>query len=46
VEVIPDALLICVPTPELLLKFADANNSYGLTEQADSIFTDLPSISV
>ncbi|OYQ64159.1 hypothetical protein B9G53_13395 [Pseudanabaena sp. SR411] len=46
VEVIPDALLICVPTPELLLKFVDANNSYGLTEQADGISTDRPSISV
>ena len=53
VEVVPNALLICVPTPELLLKFADENNSYGLpyglpydlTEQSGSIFSDRPSIS-
>ena len=49
VEVVPNALLICVPTPELPLKFADENNSYGLpydlTEQSGSIFSDRPSIS-
>ena len=33
VEVIPEALWICVPTPELLAKFADQNNTYGLTIQ-------------
>lgn len=41
VEVIPEALWICVPTPELLLKFADENNSYGSTQQADSVSTDI-----
>ena len=46
VEVVPDALLICIPTPELIAKFADESNSRGLTQQADSVFTDRPSISV
>ena len=32
VEVVPDALLICVPTPELLLQFAEESNSYDLTD--------------
>ena len=46
VEVIPKALWICVPTPELLAKFADESNSHGLTQQADSISIDRPSITV
>ena len=46
VEVIPKALWICVPTPELLAKFADESNSHGLTQQADSISIDRPSIKV
>ena len=37
VEVIPEALWICVPTPDLLAEFADESNSHGLTQQADSI---------
>jgi hypothetical protein len=46
VEVVPNALLICVPTPELLLKFADSYGlPYDLTEQSGSIFSDRPSIS-
>ena len=43
VEVVPKALWICVPTPKLLAKFADESNSYGLTQQADSISIDRPS---
>ena len=46
VEVIPEALWICVPTPKLLSKFAVESNSQGLTQQADSVFTDRPSNSV
>ena len=46
VEVIPEALWICVPTPELLAKFADESNSHSLTQQADSISIDRPSITV
>ena len=46
VEVIPEALWICVPTPELLAKFADASNSHSFTQQADNVSTDRPSISV
>ena len=43
VEVVPKALWICVPTPKLLAKFAEESNSYGLTQQADSISIDHPS---
>lgn len=46
VEVIPEAIWICVPTPELLAKFADESNSHGLTQQTDSVSTSCPSISV
>jgi diacylglycerol kinase (ATP) len=46
VEVVPDALLIYVPTPELLLKFANSNNTYGLPDQAVGLFLDYPSIFV
>jgi diacylglycerol kinase (ATP) len=36
VKVIPKALWICVPTPELLAKFADASSSPGLTQQSEN----------
>lgn len=36
VEVIPRAIWICVPTPELLAKFADESSSLSLTQQAKS----------
>lgn len=45
VEVVPEALLICVPTPELLAKFAESNNSHGWTQQAETVSTDWPSMS-
>jgi len=35
VEVIPGALWICVPTPELLAKFADESGSPGVTQQSE-----------
>jgi diacylglycerol kinase (ATP) len=46
VEVVPEALSICVPTPELLAKFADESDRHGLTQQTDTVFTDWPSMSV
>lgn len=46
VEVIPDALWMCVPTPELVAKFADKINNQDLPQQADTISTDHPSVSV
>lgn len=47
VEVIPKALWICVPTPELLAKFADENRSQSFTQQIDNYFGgDRPSILV
>ncbi|MCG9892452.1 MAG: YegS/Rv2252/BmrU family lipid kinase [Thermosynechococcaceae cyanobacterium MS004] len=36
VEVIPGAIWICVPTPELLAKFAKEGSSLNLTQQAES----------
>ncbi len=36
VEVIPRALWICVPTPELLAKFADESTDASLMQQAES----------
>lgn len=45
VEVVPKALLICVPTPELLAKFVDESYIYGWTQQAETVSTDYPSIS-
>lgn len=44
VEVISKALWIRVPTPKLLAKFAVESSNHGLTQQADSVFTDRPSI--
>jgi diacylglycerol kinase (ATP) len=35
VEVIPKAIWICVPTPELLAKFADENSSSSMTQQSE-----------
>jgi YegS/Rv2252/BmrU family lipid kinase len=35
IEVIPRALWICVPTPELLAKFADESSSPALTQQSE-----------
>ncbi len=41
VEVIPRALWICVPTPELLAKFADESSSLDLTQQPEDSDTNL-----
>ncbi len=37
VEVVPRALWICVPTPELLARFADKSSSPGLTQQSEDL---------
>ncbi len=46
VEVVPNALLICVPTSELLAKFADESEPHGLAQQLNTVSTDCPSMSV
>jgi diacylglycerol kinase (ATP) len=46
VEVIPKALWICVPTPDLLVKFTHENRSQSFTQQNDNYFGDRPSILV
>ncbi len=43
VEVIPQALWICVPTPELLAKFSDESSDPVLTEQSEDVGRTLSS---
>lgn len=39
VEVVPNALWICIPTPELLVKFADVSTSQNMIEQSQATET-------